>query len=80
MRNFATYIVAKPGVAPGTMLKPGYCRASFIIGIALAYGHKKKPQKWGFRVQICVRVLQILDFQGLLRRERDSNPRYLSVR
>ena len=71
MRNFAIYIVAKPGVAPGTMLKPGYCRASFIIGITLAYGHKKKPQKWSFRVQIRVQVLQILDFQGLLRRDRN---------
>ena len=48
MRKFATYIVAKPGVAPGTMLKPGYCRASFIIGIALAYGHKKSPKNGAF--------------------------------
>lgn len=48
MRKFATYIVAKPGVAPGTMLKLGYCRASFIIGIALAYGHKKSPKNGAF--------------------------------
>ena len=33
----------------------------------------KKAPKWGFRVQIRVQVVQILDFQGLLRRERIMN-------
>ena len=63
MRNFATYIVAKPGVAPGTMLKPGCCRASFIIGVALAYGHKKSPKNGAFVYKFVYKFCKSLNFK-----------------
>ena len=83
MQYLCTHIVAKATIhVVEQCLKPGssgllcfFFVPSFVSGKTI-----KKPQKWGFRVQNRVLILQILDFQGLLRRERDSNPRYLSVR
>jgi len=74
MQYLCTHIVAKATIhVVEQCLKPGssgllcfFFVPSFVSGKTI-----KKPPKWGFRVQIRVPILQILDFQGLLRRERD---------
>ena len=76
MQYLCTHIVAKATIhVVEQCLKPG---SSGLLCFKSGYSEKgmKKAQKWGFRVQNRVLILQILDFQGLLRRERDSNPRY----